>query len=76
MHSFLKLSTGLINKSFIVCIRKYPKKYEIQLHISKFSGLFSGASGFISSYPNLVDVDQTTNPMDYKIVDEFVKKYK
>ena len=59
---YLKLSTGLINKDYIVRIITYPDMYEIHLHTS-------------SEMENPISIYKTIHPNDYKIIERYIYQF-
>jgi hypothetical protein len=73
MSKFINLSSCLINKLHIVEIIKKPSKYSIYLTNSHFSGAMFFASGHMSSTNNIIEICETNNPQDYKIITNWIK---
>ncbi len=59
--AYLRLSSGMINTSFIIRILTYPNMYEIQLQTC------------VGLNKNVIQIDQKQNPDDYKIIDQYVR---
>lgn len=78
MTRFLKLTTMLLNTNDIHKIIINPNKYVIHIESKKFEGLM----GFIIpfgiarqlSYVEELEVCETKDPIDYKMVSEWIDK--
>jgi hypothetical protein len=80
MSKFVKLTKMLINEKYIQSIIIKPNKYFINLNSSKFYGstwtIAAFGNGTISSYNSEIEVCETQNSDDYKILSEWIDKQK
>ena len=78
MSKFLKLTTFLFNTNDIHKIVILPNKYCIHIVSKKVTGfnwVFYGFGvGNISSYASKIEVCETKNSIDYKIVSDWISK--
>jgi len=78
MTKFIKLTNLIINTKYIQSIVIKPNKYYINVVSNKFDG--SNWSnpiigiGTISSYNSEIEVCETENSSDYKIVSDWIDK--
>jgi len=78
MSKFLKLNKFLLNTNDIHKIVIQPNKYCIYIVSKKIDGFNWGIGGFglgnISSYTSEIEVCETNNSNDYKIVTDWIDK--
>jgi hypothetical protein len=76
MSKFLKLTNLIVNKNYIHSIFIKPNKYYIHVVSNKFDGSTWNVAGFgignISSYNYEIEVCETKNPSNYKIVSDWI----
>jgi hypothetical protein len=76
MSKFLKLSNIIINKRHIQSIVIKPNKYYINVGGGAFNGSHVSVAGFgfgsISSHYREIEVCKTNNPIDYKMVSNWI----
>jgi len=79
MSKFIKLTNLVININYIHSIVIKPNKYYINIMSNQFNGLQWTAAGFgfgnISSDNYEIEVCETANSSDYKIVSDFIYKH-
>ena len=79
MSKFLRLTNLIININHIHTIDIKPNKYFINIMSNQFNGLQWTAAGFgfgnISSHNYEIEVCETKNSSDYKIVSDFIDKH-
>jgi hypothetical protein len=74
MSRFIKLSTKIVNVSYIQKIIKEENKYYICLQANDIDGFFMFAGGWMSSKPNEIQVCKKRHPDDYEIVKKWVEE--
>jgi hypothetical protein len=78
MSKFIKLTNFLLNTNDIHKIVIQPNKYYIHIVSKKIDGfnwdIGSFGLGNISSYTSEIEVCETKNPNDYKIVTGWISK--
>jgi len=78
MSKFLKLTNLIINVNYIHSIFIKPNKYNIYIVSNKIDGLNFSIAGFgignISSHNYEIEVCETKNLDDYKIVSDWIDK--
>ena len=76
MSKFIKLTKMMLNTNDIHKILIIPNKYCIHFTSKQFHGAAWGLSivgfGSVSSHNEEVEVCETTHPIDYKIVSEWI----
>lgn len=79
MSQFLKLTNIIINKNYIQSISIKPNKYCIHVISNNFDGTNFTAAGFgfgnISSRNFEIEVCETKDSRDYKIVSDLIDKH-
>jgi hypothetical protein len=79
MSKFLRLTNLIININHIHTIDIKPNKYCINIMSNKLAGLQWTAAGFgigqIASHNYEIEVCETTDSSDYKIVSDFIHKH-
>jgi hypothetical protein len=80
MSKFIKFTKMVINEKYIQSIVIQPNKYFINIISSKIYGSKWSIAGFgngtISSYNSEIEVCETKNSDDYKILSEWIDKQK
>lgn len=78
MSRFIKLSKQIINTRYIenIIISTEPNKYYIQIQDFNSFGFIIHGTGWLNggSRCKEIIICEKSNPLDYKIVDEWVKK--
>jgi hypothetical protein len=78
MSKFIKLTNILLNTNDIHKIVIKPNKYLICIFSKKYDGFFWGLGGVgfgsISSYTNEIEICETENSNDYKIISDWINK--
>jgi hypothetical protein len=78
MTKFIKLTNLIINTKYIQSIVIKPNKYYINVLSNKFDGSNWNSPiygmGIISSYNSEIEVCETENSRDYKIVSDWIDK--
>jgi hypothetical protein len=78
MSNSIKLTKVILNANDIHKIVIQPNKYYIHIVSKKMDGFYWGIGGFglgnISSYTYEVEVCETNDPIDYKIVTDWIDK--
>jgi len=79
MSKFIKLTKFLLNTNDIHKIVIHPNKYCIHIVSKKIDGFNWGVGGgfglgSISSYTSTIEVCETNNSNDYKIVTDWIDK--
>ncbi len=78
MSRFLKFTNLIVNSNYIRKILILPNKYCIHITSKKLYGSSWTIGGFgignISSYSEEIEVCETTDPIDYKIVSDWIDK--
>ena len=76
MAKFIKLTGMLLNANDITKIVIKPNKYVIYICGKKFNGFMWSAGSFglgnVSTDNDEIEVCETKNPIDYKIVSEWI----
>jgi hypothetical protein len=76
MSKFIKLTNLIININYIQTIVIKPNKYYINVFSNKFDGSNWNSPiigiGTISSYHSEIEVCETENSRDYKIVSDWI----
>jgi len=72
MSRFVKLTNVLLNTNYIRQILIQPNKYYIYVASETFSGFNFFGFGTISSNINWIQVCETKNPVDYKIISDWI----
>ena len=72
MSQFIKLTSKIINKNSISSVYIKPNKYIIYTIENNISGLIIGGSGYINSKPEKFEVCEKENPIDYKIISNWI----
>jgi RecB family endonuclease NucS len=79
MSKFIKLTNLIININYIQTIVIKPNKYYINVMTNKFDGSNWSSPvigiGTISSYNSEIEVCETQNSSDYKIVSEWIDNH-
>jgi len=79
MTKFLKLTGMIININYIHSIVIKPNKYHINVISNKFNGLnwtIHGCGiGNIYSYNSEIEICESQNRSDYKIVSDWINKH-
>mgnify|MGYP006073281059 CR=1 FL=1 len=79
MSKFIKLTRLIININYIHSIDIKPNKYYINITSNKFDGSTWSAGGFgygsISSNNYGIQVCETKNSIDYKIVSDWIDNH-
>ena len=70
MSKFIKLSSRIINTKYIQYITIEPDKYYIELTSNSISGGFA----LFSSDKNEIKICENKNPLDYRILHDWIKK--
>jgi len=76
MSKFIKLTNIMVNVNYIQSIVIKPNKYYINIVSNKFDGkkwsVLGSGVGDIYSYNSEIEVCETKDPSDYKIVSEWI----
>ena len=77
MSKFLKFTNMIINTNYIHKIHISPQKYRIQITGNYLSGFSWSIGGFglgnISSNLEDIEICETTQPINYNIVSEWIR---
>jgi hypothetical protein len=76
MNSFIKLTSGIINKYHIIHISKLQSSYKIYLQTNDFSGFLIMSTGFLSSNHNIINICEKNNKQDYDTITNFIEEIK
>ena len=71
MKHFINLTNVVINKFHIVEIIKKPNKYLIMLSNNHMEGSGAFTFGVILSKDNVIEINDTRNPSDYKKITDW-----
>lgn len=74
MSRFLKLSKFVINTQLIRYVEIKPAQYNIKFIAGKFEGFSILGCGHIESYDSYINVGEKDDPVDFKIVTEWIKE--
>ena len=78
MAKFIKLTNIILNTNNISKISILPNKYCIHIMYNKLDGFLWLLGGFglgnITSHNTEIEVCESKNPIDYKIVSEWINK--
>lgn len=79
MSKFIKLTKMVLNTNDIHKIVIQPNKYYIHIESKQIDGFNWGVGagfgiGFINSYTSKIEVCETNNSIDYKIVTDWIDK--
>jgi len=78
MSKFIKLTNIIVNVNYIQSIVIKPNKYYINIITNSFDGSNWSGPGFgigtISSYNYKIEVCETVNSSDYKIVSDWINQ--
>jgi hypothetical protein len=72
MNNFIKLTSTVINKSYIITIVKKPGTYYIHMNKQEINGFMLFSFGHVETEPNVIKVCETDNQVDYYIIKRFV----
>jgi hypothetical protein len=73
MYKFLRFPSYVINTKYITKIYKNKNSYEIIMPYNSFTGINIFTFGWISNESNNITVDKDIHPIEYKIIDDFIK---
>lgn len=80
MTKFIRLSSKIINTSFITNIDFASNQYYINMfiHSSSLYGMLFAGSGFFAggNFNHRISICAKSNPDDYKIIDDWIKTIK
>ena len=76
MSGFIKLTFLTINSSDICFIEKSFNKYIIYLKNDVLEGKSIFIAGGIQISKNIIEISESKNILDYKIIDEWIKNLK
>jgi hypothetical protein len=72
MKTFINLSSVVINKLHITEIVKKPGMYHIYVNNSNINGKYIFSFGRITTIHNIVEICESKNKKDYKIVTDMI----
>ena len=72
MSNFIKFTSLILNINYIQSIVIKPNKYYINVVINKFEGSKLFSTGNVVSYNSKIEVCETKNSIDYKILSDWI----
>lgn len=72
MLSFIKFTSLILNVNYIQSIVIKPNKYYINLVANNYQGSKLFGTGNVSSYNSKIEVCETKNSVDYKILSDWI----
>ncbi len=72
MPNFIKFTSLILNINYIQSIIIKPNKYYINIVINKFEESKLFATGNVVSYNSKIEVCETKNSIDYKILSDWI----
>jgi hypothetical protein len=72
MKHFINLTSRVINTSHIIEIIKRPGMYEIHMSNYSIGGFILFSIGRFNNHPNIIEICNTKNKQDYKIITDFI----
>jgi hypothetical protein len=72
MSNFIKFTSLILNINYIQSIVIKPNKYYINVVINKFEESKLFATGNVVSYNSKIEVCETKNSIDYKILSDWI----
>jgi hypothetical protein len=72
MKIFINLSSVVINKLHVTEIVKKPGMYHIYINNSNVNGKFIVSLGRIITIHNIVEICESKNKKDYKLITEWI----
>ena len=76
MTRFLKLTNIIINTKKIIGINISPTKYTISIANHSFNGWMIFGGGYVESIENNIEIYQYKDPLDYRIVKDWIEQLK
>lgn len=72
MSRFIKLSNTILNTQHIIKIKIYKNCYDIHFNNNKLTGFGSIFLSSISSKNEVFEISKDNNPLDYKIITDWI----